>query len=64
MFNSYPQIQKYVIDPYYEERGEINPEYGYLSSEDSEETVFVDKGGEEAPIESKKSGKKKNKTIS
>ena len=60
IFNSYPQIQKYVIDPYYEERGEINPEYSYLNPE---ETLFTDKGGEEAPIESKKS-KKKNKTIS
>ena len=64
MFNSYPQIQKYVIDPYYEEKGEINPEYGYLNPLDPEETVFVDKGGEESPIESKKSEKKKNKTIS
>lgn len=63
MFNSYPQIQKYVIDPYYEERGEINPEYGYLAAGDPEETVFTDKGGEEMPIESKKNGKK-NKTIS
>lgn len=63
MFNSYPQIQKYVIDPYYEERGEVNPEYSYLNPTDPEETLFTDKGGEEAPIESKKSGKK-NKTIS
>lgn len=79
MFNSYPQIQKYVIDPYYEERGEENPEYGYLKPLSEEDAVFVDKGGEEAPIESEKSrsktknrssgasssgGKKKNKTIS
>ena len=62
MFNSYPQIQKYVIDPYYEERGETNPEYGIAVSD--EESVFTDKGGEEAPIESKKSKNKKNKTIS
>ena len=62
MFNSYPQIQKYVIDPYYEERGETNPEYGVAVSD--EESVFTDKGGEEAPIESKKSKNKKNKTIS
>ncbi len=61
MFNSYPQIQKYVIDPYYEERGEINPEYNYFAADDNE-ALFEDKGGEEAPIESKKS--KKNKTIS
>lgn len=76
MFNSYPQIQKYVIDPYYEERGEVNPEYGHLKPLSEDEAVFVDKGGEEAPIEPAKSkekkssggaksgGKKKNKTIS
>ncbi len=64
MFNSYPQIQKYVIDPYYEERGEVNPEYGVYSAEDEDDILFVDKGGEETPIESKKSKQKKNKTIS
>ncbi|MCI5903898.1 MAG: DUF624 domain-containing protein [Oscillospiraceae bacterium] len=64
MFNSYPQIQKYVIDPYYEERGEVNPEYGVYSAEDEDDILFVDKGGEEAPIESKKTKQKKNKTIS
>lgn len=73
MFNSYPQIQKYVIDPYYEERGESNPEYSYLEPLDPEDSIFTDRGGEEAPIESKasskkkgegKASKKKNKTIS
>lgn len=59
MFNSYPQIQKYVIDPYYEERGEVNPEYGVYSAEDEDDILFVDKGGEEAPIESKKTKQKK-----
>lgn len=28
-FNSYPVIQKYVINPYYEQRGEENPELMY-----------------------------------
>lgn len=60
MFNTYPQIQKYVIDPYYEERGEVNPEYN-LTSPIDDDTVFVDKGGLETPIDSKR---KKNKTIS
>jgi uncharacterized membrane protein YesL len=63
MFNSYPLIQKYVIDPYYEERGEINPEYG-IAGDDDEEVLFADRGGEETPIESEKSKRKKNKTIS
>ncbi len=60
VFNSYPIIQKYVIDPYYEQRGEDNPEYDYLKPLDPEDSVFVDMGGKEAPIE----GRKKHKTIS
>ena len=63
MFNSYPIIQKYVINPYYEERGMDNPEYDYLKPLDEEDSVFVDKGGEEAPVEPEKK-KKKGKTIS
>ncbi len=63
MFNSYPIIQKYVINPYYEERGMDNPEYDYLKPLDEEDSVFVDKGGQEAPVEPEKK-KKKGKTIS
>lgn len=62
MYNSYPQIQKYVINPYYEERGMDNPEYDYLKPLSAEDSVFTDMGGSEAPIESKK--KKKGKIIS
>lgn len=62
MYNSYPQIQKYVINPYYEERGMDNPEYDYLKPMSAEESVFTDMGGQEAPIESKR--KKKGKIIS
>ena len=59
VFNSYPIIQKYVINPYYEERGEVNPELAYTQPADPEEAVFVDKGGSEKPIEgSKRKGKK------
>lgn len=65
MFNSYPLIQKYVIDPYYEAQGMENPEYDYLKPLDAEDAVFIDKGGEEAPVESKNDKKKKKgKTIS
>ena len=65
VFNSYPLIQKYVIDPYYEERGEENPEYDFLKPLDADEAVFLDKGGEEAPIQpSANKKKKKGKTIS
>lgn len=62
MFNSYPLIQKYVINPFYEEQGKDNPEYDYLKPLDTEDAVFLDKGGEEAPIEGKKG--KKGRTIS
>ncbi|MCH5349404.1 MAG: DUF624 domain-containing protein [Oscillospiraceae bacterium] len=61
MYNSYPQIQKYVINPYYEERGMDNPEYDYLKPLSADESVFTDRGGEETPIEGKK---KKGKIIS
>lgn len=63
MFNSYPQIQKYVINPYYEERGMDNPEYDYLKPLSAEDSVFTDHGGEEMPIEGKRK-KKKGKIIS
>ena len=58
-FQCYPVIQKYIINPYYEQRGEVNPELAPAISEE-EETVFEDMGGKEKPIEpAKKSGKKK-----
>ncbi len=63
MFNSYPQIQKYVINPYYEEKGMDNPEYDYLKPLSAEDSVFTDRGGEEIPMEGKNK-KKKGKIIS
>jgi uncharacterized membrane protein YesL len=57
VYRSYPVIQKYVINPFYEERGEINPE-NLIGKSDS--NVFTDKGGQETPIASKS----KKKTIS
>ncbi len=59
-FNSYPVIQKYVINPYYEQRGEVNPELGDNDFEE-DEVLFEDKGGSEKPIEKKKSRKKNDK---
>lgn len=58
-FNSYPVVQKYVINPYYEQKGEVNPE---LANE-SDEAIFEDKGGSEQPVEKPKKSKKR-KTIS
>lgn len=59
VFNSYPSIQKYVINPYYEQRGEVNPELARGEGN----AVFEDKGGQEAPITPKKR-KSKGKVIS
>ncbi len=52
VFNSYPQIQKYVINPYYASRGEVNPEY--KANQNLGQNVFEDQGGKEAPIVAKK----------
>lgn len=59
-FNSYPVIQKYVINPYYEQKGEVNPELADSENENTEdeEVLFEDKGGSEKPIEKKKNKKK------
>lgn len=56
-FNSYPVIQKYVINPYYESIGQINPELTGFDDENEEETVCEDMGGKENPIEKRKKGK-------
>ena len=59
-FNSYPVIQKYVINPYYEQRGEVNPELEEAQTdEDDDEVLFEDKGGQEAPVEKVKKPKAK-----
>lgn len=56
-FNSYPVIQKFVINPYYAGRGEINPEL--INESPEEEQIFEDMGGKEKPIEKRKKGKGK-----
>ncbi len=61
VFNCYPVIQKYVINPYYAQRGEVNPEMAYTQS--NGENLFEDQGGKEAPVKPKKE-KKKGKVIS
>ncbi|MCC8110896.1 MAG: DUF624 domain-containing protein [Ruminococcus sp.] len=58
----YPIIQKYIINPYYEQKGEMNPELN-IPETDEEETVFEDMGGKEKPIEpKKKAGGKSSKS--
>lgn len=58
-FNCYPVVERFVITPYYEERGEVNPEH--ITTQDGE-TLFADKGGHEAPILPKNT-KKRGRTI-
>lgn len=59
LFNVYPVIQKYVINPYYTSIGEVNPELSNGSSDEDEERIFTDMGGLEQPIEKRKKGKGK-----
>ncbi|MBQ2798421.1 MAG: YesL family protein [Ruminiclostridium sp.] len=50
VFICYPVIQKIIVNPYYEERGEVNPELPVKSKYESEDAVFVDRGGSEKEI--------------
>ena len=59
MFVHYPVVQRFVINPYYEESGERNPEEEEEIPE--EERVFTDRGGTEQPV---KIERKKGKVIS
>lgn len=61
MFVHYPVIQKFVINPYYEESGEENPEDDD-PHDDDDDRLFTDRGGSEEPV--KKESRKKGKTIS
>lgn len=59
-YNCYPIIRKHVIQPYYDQRGEENPETArYEVSAD--EMLFEDKAAEEKPVPREK--KQKRKTI-
>lgn len=61
-YNCYPVIRKYVIQPYYDAKGEDNPEFDYLKKKD-DEGVFADNPELDKPVD-KKQFKKKGKTIS
>ena len=58
-FNCFPVIRKYVIQPYYEQRGEESPEFDFRKA-DSQSAVFVDKGGKEKPLKVTKKSKGKH----
>lgn len=49
VFNCYPVIEKYVINPFYEAKNEDNPDYDYLKT--GKESVFEDKGGKEKSVD-------------
>jgi uncharacterized membrane protein YesL len=53
VFNAYPIITKHIITPFYEAKGEKNPEIPDYSADSEEETLFEDFGGREAAIKSK-----------
>ena len=59
VFNCYPVIQKFVINPYYALRGEVSPEMQFADS--AGENLFEDRGGSEAPVEPPVEAKKKGK---
>ena len=61
-FNCYPVIRKHVIQPYYDQRGESNPEFAYKDA-DPDEKLFEDRAAEETPVKTKER-RKKGKTIS
>ena len=61
-FNCYPVIRKFVIQPYYDQRGEDNPEFDYLKKKEDED-IFSDNPELDKPVE-KKPVHKKGKTIS
>ncbi len=57
-YNCYPIIRKYVIQPYYDSKGEKNPEFDYLRPATGEDAIFEDKGGKEQPIKGSKPPKR------
>jgi uncharacterized membrane protein YesL len=60
VFNAYPAILRYVVEPYYTEKGETNPEeqnfdFAAKAKEDRTEkpNIFTDRGGKEIPVNKK-----------
>lgn len=58
-FNSYPIVQKYVINPYYTSIGKVNPELSDESEDDSFEPICKDMSAFEEPVAKRKKGKGK-----
>lgn len=60
-FNCYPVIRKHVIQPYYDQRGEENPEF---ANQNTDDTLFEDRAEQETVHTDTKNSRKKGKTIS
>lgn len=56
VFCCYPTIQKHLIEPYYEHRGEKNPE---IVETDEDKALFEDGNGRDEPLTEEKNGKGK-----
>ncbi len=57
-FNSFQYVEKYIIDPYYEQIGEKRPDVLNLDDMDEDDFVFEDIGTQEVPVEIKGTLKK------
>lgn len=56
VFCCYPTIQKHLIEPYYEQKGEKNPE---ITETDEDKALFEDGNGNDEPLDvDKKKGKR------
>lgn len=57
-FNSFQYVEKYIINPYYEQSGERRPDVLYMDDREEDEFIFEDIGSQEVPVETKKTGKR------
>lgn len=57
-FNSFQYVEKYIINPYYEQIGERRPDILYMDEREEDEFIFEDIGSQEVPVETKKTGKR------
>lgn len=56
-YNCFPLIRKYVIQPWYDQRGEQNPEFEYKNTDG--EAIFTDTPETEVPVEQPKEKSRK-----
>jgi uncharacterized membrane protein YesL len=61
-FNSFQYIEKFIINPYYEQTGEKRPDILDMDDMEEDDFVFEDIGSREVPVETKT--QKRGKTIS